>query len=289
MDNSPKIDAHKITKPIQLLAAWLCGLVLVNLSFLTAAAHIENPSWIPATLVIASITNVPAFLISIFLLQTKFRPEMQEDVYYSKYIESKTGFTKLEVTTESVSKIREDLAELQQAIMRSPVEIPVISSSVEIKWSTVTVALNETLQHFREIHMRFTANKIPVHETFGKGAYTPKNFTVSLGEGFTVEQVKKIVEQLHFIPKARICFADDDDEHNQYHNQVLIGSYSGEKSGVELRELKQQIDSDEYTEEQLYQFIGRNNCPQCQQGNMRFISYSEYEEQRKCSKCDYEC
>lgn len=84
-----RIDAHKITKPIQLLAAWLVGLAIIDISFLTAASQINEPSWIPELLAIAAVCNVPIFVFSIFLLQTKFRPEMQEDSYYSDYLNRK--------------------------------------------------------------------------------------------------------------------------------------------------------------------------------------------------------
>ena len=84
--DTQKIDASKITKPIQLLAAWLIGLIIVNGSFLAAAAKLSTPTWAPTLLVIACVMNVPLFLICIFLLQTKFRPEMQEDRYYSEYL-----------------------------------------------------------------------------------------------------------------------------------------------------------------------------------------------------------
>nr|DAM29568.1 MAG TPA: hypothetical protein [Caudoviricetes sp.] len=87
--DSKDIQPEKITKPIQLLAAWLVGLILVNGSFLTAASQLTVPSWLPPLLVIASIVNVPLFLVSLFLLQTKFRPEMQEDTFYSKYLEKR--------------------------------------------------------------------------------------------------------------------------------------------------------------------------------------------------------
>lgn len=87
--NNHKINPDKITKPIQLLAAWLIGLILVNASFLTAGSQITEPYWITGTLVIAAIVNVPIFLMSLFLLQTRFRPEMQEDSYYSLYLEQK--------------------------------------------------------------------------------------------------------------------------------------------------------------------------------------------------------
>lgn len=69
-----KIEAHKITKPIQLLASWLVGLSVINVTFLTAAANITQPSWVAGLLSIAAVINVPIFVISIFLLQTKFRP-----------------------------------------------------------------------------------------------------------------------------------------------------------------------------------------------------------------------
>lgn len=87
--STQNIKPEKITKPMQLLAAWLLGLILINTTFLTAASQIVKPVWASGCLVIAAIINVPLFLMSIFLLQTKFRPEMQEDEYYSKHLERK--------------------------------------------------------------------------------------------------------------------------------------------------------------------------------------------------------
>ena len=87
----PQITPHRITKPIQLLAAWLAGLAIVDASFLTAAATIQTPGWAPGVLVVAAVLNVPVFLLCLFLLQTKFRPEMQEDSYYSTYLASRSS------------------------------------------------------------------------------------------------------------------------------------------------------------------------------------------------------
>src|SRR5437879_5901367 len=89
MDATPKLDAQKVTKPIQLLAAWLIGLILVNSAFLVAASRIDG--WERSALILAAIFNVPVFLAAMFLLQTKFRPELQEDMFYSKYLSSKTN------------------------------------------------------------------------------------------------------------------------------------------------------------------------------------------------------
>lgn len=87
--SSSEIKPKHITKPIQLLGAWLAGLAIIDASFLTAASTINTPSWIPGLLSIAAVINVPIFLFSLFLLQTKFRPEMQEDTYYSQYLDKK--------------------------------------------------------------------------------------------------------------------------------------------------------------------------------------------------------
>jgi len=101
-----KIVPEKVTRPIQLLAAWLTGLIIVDGLFLAAAARIDAPSWASGALIITSIVNVPIFLASIFVLQTKYRPEMQEDIYYSKYLEDKTKTTRTQMPDiESQSRI----------------------------------------------------------------------------------------------------------------------------------------------------------------------------------------
>lgn len=88
------INPHHVTKPIQLLAAWLVGLVLINSSFLGSAYLITKPDWAAGLLVIAAVLNVPIFLILIFFLQTRFRAELQEDTFYSKHLEKITGEAK---------------------------------------------------------------------------------------------------------------------------------------------------------------------------------------------------
>lgn len=105
-----KITPEKVTRPMQLLAAWLTGLVIVDGAFLLAAVQIQQPGWAPAVLVIAAVLNVPLFLICIFLLQTKFRPEMQEDSYYSRYLEKKYSVAVSTVSSVDVDKRAEDLA-----------------------------------------------------------------------------------------------------------------------------------------------------------------------------------
>lgn len=86
-----KISPEKITKPIQLLGAWLVGLLAVDSAFLTAATSMDLSSWQSGALTVAAIVNVPLFIGALFLLQTKFRPELQEDSYYSTYLNNRTN------------------------------------------------------------------------------------------------------------------------------------------------------------------------------------------------------
>jgi hypothetical protein len=59
--------------------------------YLVGATNFDVNSWQSGALVIATILNVPIFLGAVFLLQTKFRPELQEDSYYSSYLNKKTN------------------------------------------------------------------------------------------------------------------------------------------------------------------------------------------------------
>ena len=86
-----KLQPATITKPMQLLAAWLVGLLAIDSCFLLAASRHPSGSMEAMALTWAAIANVPVFLGALFLLQTRFRPELQEDLYYSTYISQKTN------------------------------------------------------------------------------------------------------------------------------------------------------------------------------------------------------
>ncbi len=78
------IQPTNVTKPIQLLAAWMVGLITVVGMFLHTSVQdglTDNMRWF---LLGASALSVPFFLVSIFLMQTKFRTQMQSDDYYNK-------------------------------------------------------------------------------------------------------------------------------------------------------------------------------------------------------------
>ena len=114
-----QIPVHKVTKPIQLLAAWLVGLILIDTSFLTAAATIVKPTWAPALLVVAAVLNVPLFLICLFTLQTKFRPQMQEDTYYASYLEKSTGSMLRQIQpAENPDSLKPEFSELTKQTLQ---------------------------------------------------------------------------------------------------------------------------------------------------------------------------
>ena len=66
----------------------MAGLLLLVGSFLAGARILTEPGWLRPFLVIAAVSLVPLFLVLLFLMQTKFRPQLQEDVYYSEWLAS---------------------------------------------------------------------------------------------------------------------------------------------------------------------------------------------------------
>lgn len=87
-ENNHTSNAKEKEQP-RLTFAMLSGLVIVDSIFLMSAIRLIESGWISFLLVIAAIVNVPVFVITMFLLQTRYRNELQEDKYYSKYTEYK--------------------------------------------------------------------------------------------------------------------------------------------------------------------------------------------------------
>jgi len=85
MDNT-RIEPHRITKPIQMLAVWMSGLVLIVGAFISGAAYIKAPTWLPPMLCIGAFIIVILFSILVYRMQTKYRIQLQDDPYYSEYL-----------------------------------------------------------------------------------------------------------------------------------------------------------------------------------------------------------
>jgi len=120
-----------------MLAVWFVALVFVDASFLTAAANISEPTWLPPTLAIAAIVFVPMFLICAFVMQTKFRPQLQDDPHYSEWLERherialSTDEAHPELTTPDVDK-RVALAAEASRIQFSRLRFELVPSSTRV-------------------------------------------------------------------------------------------------------------------------------------------------------------
>ena len=110
--NGAELKPQKITKPIQLLAALLAGLVLVDGSFLGAAASLTSIPALQSALVYAAIFNVLLFVVLLFLLLTRFRAEMLEDPFYIQHAEARSLREDLNHSKNEADRLRGELKEL---------------------------------------------------------------------------------------------------------------------------------------------------------------------------------
>ncbi|QSX30647.1 hypothetical protein JYB88_03010 [Shewanella cyperi] len=189
MDNH-KITPERITKPIQLLGAWLVGLLSVDAAFLVAATQINSSSWQSGALVIAAIINVPIFIGALFLLQTKFRPELQEDSYYSTYLSSRTNrpitvskrdalVIDLEKKIDSIEKL------LLDAHAREPSGSPL---------TDLAFGLNSHLSNKDQILSKLNAISVLGVTEFGTESDPPGFMKVAISESLSKLQTKEVLK-----------------------------------------------------------------------------------------------
>ncbi|WNI39066.1 hypothetical protein [Chryseobacterium sp. SG20098] len=224
--NQNNIKPEKITKPIQLLAVWLVGLILLVSALITGAATIKTPDWIPAFFSISAVCIIPLFLILIFLLQTRFRPQMQEDEYYSKYLNINTlekestlkesiinelvhnTDTKLiELTSITQANITEINDKIQSIIDKKELSIfssEVISNTETKKFKTFIdgtknqIYLNLKLSRFKDILNKINSLDLKIDRYFGDTDHheSPPIFLLSFGSNVSVEILKTLINNL---------------------------------------------------------------------------------------------
>jgi hypothetical protein len=192
--SNQRIDPAKVTKPIQLLAAWLIGLILIDGSFLGAAVSLTKPDWGPGALVLAAILNVPLFLVCLFLLQTKFRPEMQEDQYYASYLEKRYSVQTAQTELVEVSK---KVSRPEQKLQSTYSGVRVIHRLDNAVATSTRVQINDLLPHYTELKNDLVRQGIEIANTFGStspGKGRPSPFLVTFGEGADATIFAKVVE-----------------------------------------------------------------------------------------------
>lgn len=288
MDKSQKIPVEKVTKPIQLLAAWLTGLILIDASFLAAANTLTAPPWAIGLLVVAAVLNVPTFLVAIFLLQTKFRPEMQEDTFYSKYLESKTGSSREPINTSHLAKVKEELfsantrtleivSELQSEITNLSFRVEngvaqaiagptsgelerKIQDAVDVSaWNVYQIRLNKYIKDTSAFKKALIEANIPIHSTFGNVSLTANEPPeVVIGGGFQRVHLKCFLNAIARQNVGTVAFAypeGDGEELDTYEREILIGAYNSHGYGLALKEALELINNDAIDIESFYSAI----------------------------------
>ena len=219
--SEPQVHPSKITKPIQLLGAWLVGLFTVNAAFLAAASRLPAGSWEASALVVAAILNVPIFLFSLFLLQTKFRPELHEDSFYSTYINQKTN------QTISVSRDEQRFATVISRLERvenlfSSKDDPAATRQYANILSELAIGVNTNLPNRKDIIEKLRGAGAGVLSRFG-GHEQPEKLVVSLSQALprrTVAAVLNVARDLGFT-----SYNYYDSHMEEISEDVLFGSY----------------------------------------------------------------
>ncbi|PNH87195.1 hypothetical protein C1M56_14955 [Vibrio diazotrophicus] len=223
MNTEQVIKPEKITKPIQLLGAWLAGLFSVNSSFLFAAANMDNGSFESISLVIAAILNVPLFLAAVFLLQTKFRPELQEDSYYSSYLSQKTNqpvtITKSEAQYLELSH---KLASIESHLINENSEY--VSSENLI--SGILIGINKHLSNKDYIRAKLAGYGMKGCTSFGSDEH-PGNLSVGISEYLSKDIANRILEIAKELGFTHYAFFDNKME--QTEEDVLFGGYGANR------------------------------------------------------------
>jgi hypothetical protein len=214
------VKPEKITKPIQLLGAWLAGLLAIDTCFLVTAGRMQDASWHAGALVIAAIANVPLFLAAVFLLQTRFRPELQEDSYYSTYLSSKTNqLVKVTPTDAKVAAMLEQIASTEARVVQRRIE-PANPEHPDL--AALTFGVNRHLTDREIIQKKLL--ELDVLGTAYFGAEEPaQGRNVAISRKLSREYVRSIVRIARELGFESYNFFRPEEE--EIDEDVLFGSY----------------------------------------------------------------
>lgn len=225
-----QIKPELITKPIQLLATWFASLILIDGSFFVAAKLASDP-WISDVLYIAAVANVYLFVFCLYRLQTKFRTEIQEDSYYSKFLGKKqeivptTSDVQKQIaesqsyTVEILQQVQSQITSfsemlpllaanaksvdpgLQEIETRFAREIAVAENSLKAaeQWAPYLVQVNDLLPRYGEIHEALKRATVPIGPPFGTTsveARVPTIFLLTFGPGIAVTAMQAMIRLL---------------------------------------------------------------------------------------------
>jgi hypothetical protein len=182
---------------MQLLAAWLVGLIVTNAIFLGSAISLDKDSWERGALVISAIVNVPVFLFALFVLQTRFRAELQEDTFYSEYLSKKTAtVVRIDKNASQDTKIDE----IERQLVRLTTSLPLQTTAnanentSQVDWSNWPIALNHLHPNFKAIREALKSAKIPLTSIFGGSDGPPIKWIVALSYQMPVLHKAQLLE-----------------------------------------------------------------------------------------------
>ncbi|WP_145961319.1 hypothetical protein [Salinisphaera sp. LB1] len=215
---------------MQLLGAWLAGLLAIDGSFLFAAVRMGDQSWAGVALVIAAILNVPLFLAAVFLLQTRFRPELQEDSYYSSYLSSKTNEpVKVSKTDTRYLELRQQISELEEKIISQGGSVQTVSASANSSVENIYVGINKHLENRKDIKQKLRDCNIIKISIFGPDE-PPEGLNISISEHLSAEQSRFLIGVARDLGFETYNFFDNRAEETE--EDILFGSYG--PAGFEL-------------------------------------------------------
>jgi hypothetical protein len=213
------IKPEKITKPIQLLGAWLAGLFSIDSCFLFAATNMTQGSFESYALTLAAIVNVPIFLLAVFLLQTKFRPELQEDSYYSTYLNQKTN--EKVVISKTDSHMVELLAKVS-ALQKNIVNIETQELKEDNIISSLSIGLNSALPDLEEIKSQLKDAGATSYSTFGTGEM-PEDRALAMSPMLNRRSQQELIKFAKQIGFTHYSFYQPDGEEDIFEDAILGG------------------------------------------------------------------
>lgn len=216
------IAPNKITKPMQLLGAWLVGLLTIDSMFLITATNMNASSWQSAALTIAAIVNVPIFIGALFLLQTKFRPELQEDSFYSTYLNNRTNEPIKIPRNEALIFELDKRLETIERHFSSETKVNENASTL----TSLTYGVNVHLENKKQVLSALNRHDILGVREFGQGSNPPEILKVAITESITksgLNEILRLAQSLGFTHYGFIEYFEEIDE------DVLFGAY-GEKN-----------------------------------------------------------
>ncbi|HLP99358.1 MAG TPA: hypothetical protein VK149_13040 [Sideroxyarcus sp.] len=222
------VRPDKITKPIQLLGAWLAGLFSIDSCFLFAAANMQAGSWEAKVLIVAAILNVPIFLVAVFLLQTKFRPELQEDSYYSTYLSRRTN-EPITITKEDArfAQLHQKLVEIESRIAVPKQEGEVINEG----FASLAIGVNKYLPDRARIGAKLSELGVIGYSTFA-GSTPPEGRIVSISQYLPKKVMQDVIKVSRDLGFHHYSIFDNEGEETE--EDVLFGSYGEAKYSISL-------------------------------------------------------